>query len=1260
MKSLALSRHARICLSFVLTVFFQYQVSAQNISTIVGTGAATFTGDGGPALSASINVAWGVAVDTAGNVYIGDGSNNRIRKINTAGVITTIGGTGPATYGGDGGLATAAQLNFPSGVDVDTFGNIYISDANNHRVRKITATGIISTIAGTGIAGFSGDGGLATAARIVFSDGICVDDAGNVFIPDPSNHRIRKVNTSGIITTYAGTGVGGYTGDGGLAVSANIDYPSDIDADASGNIYFTDFQRHVVRKITPAGIITTVAGNSIPGFSGDGGAATLAKLYYPTGIDVDACGNIYISDRTNNRIRVVNSDGTIATVAGNGIAGFSGDGGPATTAKISNPHGLCHDAKGNIYILDRDNYRVRKVKLINRAPYFTGGLSQTLTICEGTVAAPINTLLAVIDSDVNQPESWTVYTPPVNGTLGGFAATGTSNTGTITPTGLSYTPAVGYSGSDSFSVIIADCKTADTIEIYVTITPSAPIGAITGPTSVCVGSTISLADTSASGTWSVSNTHATVSGGVVTGVSAGTDTVYYTVTGGCGSSTVSYVITINPAPAVGAITGPTNVCTGTSITLSCTPTGGTWSVSNTNATINSSGVLSAVVVGLDTVAYTNTTACGSARATLVITIDPTPSVNPISGLSDVCVGAAIILTETSTGGAWYASNSHATVSGGIVTGASAGLDTIGYYITNSCGSDTAFQIVSVHAAPAIPSTSATICSGSSTTLTASGAGSYTWSPAGTLSSSTGATVTATPSGSIVYTITGSTAFGCTGTATATVIVSPVPPAPVVASPLNYCHNAVATPLTAAGTALLWYTSATGGIGSAAAPTVNTAIPGTYTYWVSQTTGGCEGPRASITATVQNTIAPGFGYTLHLGCTDDTVVFSNTSSGGSTYVWNFGDAYSSTAANPTHIYMLQGLYTVKLFVYNNTCMDSSVQVIDLRHTDSAAFSVTPTVLCKGTPNTFTNLSVATSPVYLWMFGDGSTSTAVNPAHTYSAVDTYTVALIVSDLVPCSDTAYSMIIVDSSGSVELSVSDSVICAGTYINMLATYLGGSTTTLTWRMGNGDSILNANPVLYAYQSAGVYSLTVSAIFRACPAVSVSKTITVLPSPLLNLGPDTTICAGNEEIILTNHIYSGAGATWTWNTGEITPSIVAIGPGTYIATVRINNCATVDTINVTNSCSHEFPNVFTPNGDGLNDYFDPRDFLGKGLISFEMSIYNRWGEVIFNTDKTTGNGWDGRYNDIMQPVGVFIYRVSARFADGQRFSKNGNVTLLK
>jgi len=331
-----------------------------NINTIAGAGAQSSTGDGAAATKATLYAPMSVSLDGSNNIYILENGDSRIRKIDSSGNISTIAGTGVAGFAGDGSAASNAQMNFPTGMAIDSSGNLYIADTLNGRVRKISSNNI-SSIAGNGVLSYSGDGGLATSAQMNYTFAVAADSSGNVYIADSANHVVRRVAKSGVITTFAGNGNPGFGGDGGAAASAQLNSPQGVAVDAAGNVYIADTQNDRIRRVTPTGAISTYAGNGTPGFGGDGGAAASAQVDTPVGLAVDAGSNLYIADLGNSRIRRVSSAGTITTIAGNGIAGYTSDGGQATSAALNLPQGVAVDAGGTVYIADTGNNRVRRV-----------------------------------------------------------------------------------------------------------------------------------------------------------------------------------------------------------------------------------------------------------------------------------------------------------------------------------------------------------------------------------------------------------------------------------------------------------------------------------------------------------------------------------------------------------------------------------------------------------------------------------------------------------------------------------------------------------------------------------------------------------------------------------------------------------------------------------------------------------------------------------------------------------------------------------
>ena len=335
-----------------------------NIFTFAGTGSAAFGGDGGLATSAAINNAADIAIAPDGSVMISDTGNHRLRRVAQDGMITTFAGTGfGGGFTGDDVPATTTKLNIPASLVVAADGTVVFADLLNHRVRKVSPAGIITTLAGTGTAGTAGDGGPATSAQLSSPTGLALAIDGSVLFAEigPGTDRVRKVSPGGIITTLAGTGVAGYSGDGGPATSAQLQTPRGLAVESDGSVLIADVDNHRVRRVSPGGTITTLAGTGTLGFSGDGGPSTTAQLHRPSGLAVEADGSVLIADFNNHRVRRVSPGGTITTLAGTGTAGFSGDGGSPAAAKLNFPTEVAVAADGSVLISETGNDRVRRI-----------------------------------------------------------------------------------------------------------------------------------------------------------------------------------------------------------------------------------------------------------------------------------------------------------------------------------------------------------------------------------------------------------------------------------------------------------------------------------------------------------------------------------------------------------------------------------------------------------------------------------------------------------------------------------------------------------------------------------------------------------------------------------------------------------------------------------------------------------------------------------------------------------------------------------
>ncbi len=448
--------------------------------------------------------------------------------------------------------------------------------------------------------------------------------------------------------------------------------------------------------------------------------------------------------------------------------------------------------------------------------------------------------------------------------------------------------------------------------------------------------------------------------------------------------------------------------------------------------------------------------------------------------------------------------------------------------------------------------------------------------------------------------------------------------------------------------------------------------GLYSNIVVTTPGSCTGTPYSCTSNrimdiplVAPGISSAFTYNVHLGCKGDTVFFNNGSlpATGLTYRWYFGDGRTDTAKNPVHVYRttVATNYTAKLIITNSRCQDSTILNISLPETVKSSFTTSPDSICQGGTINFTNTSTGVRDAYTWYFGDGNSTTAVNGSNVYMNTGSYVVTLVAKDDINCFDTSTQLVQVDSNSAIGLTLSDSIICRGGLITFTGAYTGIGLTHVQWSFGDGTSYADQNPVQHAFDLTGGLTINLDLTYRLCPPKNISKNIRVYAVPNIYLGEDTSICAGGTAYNLIDHVNStNPLASWLWNTGDITPGITVVKAGTYSATVTINGCIASDTVVIANDCYADFPSVFTPNGDGVNDYFFPRQYLTKGLTEFSMDIYNRWGQLIYQANTVDGSGWDGSFNAKPQPEGVYIYVISAKFKDGQMLNKQGNITLVR
>lgn len=1070
MKNIRLFTCSLIC---VFSCFFSARAQ-MIIETVAGNGSMGFGGDNGQSIAAQVNQQYGICVDTHDNLYIADYGNNRIRRIDAiTGIITTVAGTsGSAGSSGDNGPATLAKLNQPSGVAVDAVGNIYIADATNNKIRFVDATtNIITTIAGIGGSGaFGGDGAAATAAQLNLPRSVAVDASGNIYIADASNNRVRKVDAgSGNISTIAGTsGSGGFTGDG-TATAVKLNGPRGIAVDASGNVYFGDFSNNRIRVIDQiSGVLTTIVGSTSTSYNGDGIPAISANINGPIGLTLDASGNIYICD-ANSRIRMVDGSSTIWTVAGGGSSGHAGDGGLATasTAKINGPAGVAVTSDGRIYISDRGSNYVRLVEP-NHTPIFNGGSTQTLDICANSGATTINSLLTVNEDDLVQNLRWTLITPPTNGIASITTFTVTSNGGNVTPSGFSYTPNTNFRGHDSFSVQISDGLDSTTTTVYINVN-SYP-GVITGPSSACIGATVSLSNPVTTGSWASSDPSVAsidIATGVVTCIAPGTATISYSVSAfPCPVASVTQSLSVLSVPSAGNITGPSSVCVGSAITLSEDMSGGTWSAAaGGKATVTSSGMVNGATAGTETITYTVSTICGLSSTSVDVTINPLPSAGTITGAATVCLGATVTFTDAVSGGAWSSSNTNASVSGGVITGMATGSGVISYSVTNMCGVANAIHAITVNTVPS-PGTitgPTVVCQGATITLSNA-------VPAGVWSVTTGnASVTA----GVV-----------TGMAGGTDLIS--------YRVGNACGNSVATyPVTVSGL----------------------PNPGT----ISGLTNVCQG---------------------------SSILMTDGIPGG---VWATSNANATISAGGLATGVTGGSVTISYSVTNSCGTSSATQAITVISsvTPSINVSASPdTILCTvSSPVTFTATSVngGSMPVYDW---------TVNgiPVVGYGGLYTYTPAS--GDVVACKVTSNATCPVPPTaithvrmtiapmltpGITVSTVPGDTVCPGIMVTYFATPVhGGTTPSYLWTnkgvsvgVGSSYSVMPASGDIIRCRMTSSMGCLTSSMVLSDPVIMHVKpaevnTATITPS-------SAAIFAGQTVTFSVAAPYGGSSPSYQW-----------------------------------------------------------------------------------------------------------------------------------
>ena len=1207
------------------------------ISTVAGNGGGGFSGDGGSATSALFNGMEGFWVDTSGQIFVADNGNKRIRKINTAGIVSTVAGgyvfsgTGDGMYAtninwggvasfysegafpyysvpgigadtagniyftqeashvvrkidrsgivttiagswtpgfyGDGGYATAAELDLPAGVVCDRLGNIYIADYGNHHIRKISPAGIITTIAGGGSGGL-GDGGPATAA-LISAYGVWVDSALNVYIVDGDSSRIRKVDAaSGIIHTIAGTGVNGFSGDGGPATAAQIGDPLGVTVDRVGNVYIADFGNQRVRKIDTAGIITTFAGGA-PGYYGaysegglgDGGPATAAQLYLPQSVITDSLGAVYIADRgwgignsstdygtEYSRVRKVDQFGYIHTVAGNGRFGYSGDGGPATSAEIFNIMGLALDTRGNLYVGDNYTEAIRRVCCmttnVDAPPVFTGGAAGYLNLCLGATTTSVNSFLSASDSNIGDTLRWTVNLAPSHGSAGGFTFSAISAGSIIYPTGLTYTPDSGFTGRDTFSVKVSDGLDYSIFTVYVVINTLPVAGTISAPIAMCPGDTALLTETVPGGSWSSAFGHLSISAtGIATAISAGADSVIYTLTNGCGSSTTSRPVAINPIPVTGSVSGPTSVCVRSSITLTGSVFGGTWSSASSFVSVDAvTGSISGVASGTALISYTVSNSCGSATDTFTVTVTPAISAGTISGAGFVCIGGAAILSVSASGGTWSSGDiSVATISSsGVVTGISAGGVLISYTVSTSCGTAVAISLINVTASSSIAEITGltSVCSGSSITLAdATSGGSWTSSTTSVATVSSTGVVSAVAAG--VATISYTISAGCgVSVATTNITVNSSASAGSISGYSAVCVSASIS-LSSSVPGGSW--SASNSSGTITAAGVFSGVSAGSDTVIYTVTNSCGPASTSYPITVYPAPVAGTISGASVVCAGASTTLSSTGTGG---VWSSASPLVATVTSAGSVFGTTAGTSIISYTVTTGCGSVAATFAFNVNAPSAGSISGTSYVC---PGATTALS---STVAGGTWSSSSTSVATISAS----------GLVTG--VATGSTFISYTVTGSCGTAYTSVDFSVLSLPSIAS-----IGGSTTICTSSSSAltdataGGTWSSATTSVATISSSGVVfgvssgtAIITYTVTSACGSESVEAAVTVDGTPVAGtISGDSVVCTGATASLSA----SVSGGAWS----SSSPGIASVNSAGVVSGISAGSATILYTV---------------------------------------------------------------------------------------------------
>jgi len=1242
------------------------------LSIIAGNGTYGFGGDGGAATAASIS-ATDLAFDTLGNLYIADGNNHRIRKITiSTGIISTVAGNGINGFGGDSVIATSTNLNSPNGIAFDAQGNLYISDCNNHRIRKVNANnGLISTIAGNGIAGFGFGNVPAISANLNYPSGIAFDSLGNLYISD--FNRIQKVNVNnGIISNISGAYYPSYEGDGGNAINASLSNPTKITFDKVGNLYINDRGNNRIRKINASnGLISTIAGNGFTGFAGDSVAATAAILYGSNDICVDASANLYIADTYNHKIRKVNSGtGIITTIAGTESAGFSGDGGSANAAKLNSPNCIAIDGSRNIYIVDQ-LHRIRKISsstgiistIAGNGYYGTGGSgyygdgvpspTSTLNNPSGIAIDSLDNIY-IADGNNHMIRKITASTGIIN-TIAGNGTAGYGGDGNLASLAtLNYPKDLAIDRSGNIYFIdggIRIRKIAANTGIISTVAgnPNGSENDGIAATSALLNNITTLTIDPLNNLYISTINYVrkvTASTGLISTI-AGNGTFGFSGDGGSVSAAsfsrieglaiygVSNLFIadlyndrirkVNYGVFNFIATENQTICYGNSpdSLIGNTPIGGngiynyTWLKSTASALSGFSAIAASNSKNYKPTSLTQSTwyrRCvfsgiyTDTSAAIFVKVNPKPKSGFNINNPSQCQGTNFIFSDTSTISSGTLSrewnfgtinNDYSYQINPSFTYNNSNTYLVKLISTSNYGcKDTISKTVTVYPKPrskfSINKTIQCINENNflftDTTNISYGTFSRKWNFGnGDNDTSTLAVINKVYDNATSYSVKLITTsnFGCKDSITNTVLVNPKPNVGFIINSAAQCiagNNFVLTDTSNVlyGTTTRKWNLGNGNNDTSTLVTINKSYSVANSYLVKLIAISNNNCTDSITKTIIVDSKPNIGFSINNpsqcenGNNFSFIDTSSVSSGNLTRKWNFGGGINDTSllVNPNKIYSTANTYSIKLIVNNTGCNDSITKTIIVNPKPTVNF-IAPTQACiNNTTNSFNLMNISSINVgnlnYYWQFSDNTSSSAFNPIKIISDTGNFWVKLIAISDNNCKDSITKTIMVNLKPNTGFSINNPSQCENGNnfsFNDTSTITSGNLTR-KWNFGNGvnDTSLLANPSKI-YSTANIYSVKLVSISNNGCKDSVTKTVIVNSKPVVNFAAPKLFCLSNSNtsFILSNNSTINSGKlSYNWKFSDYTgsnltnPIKTVIDTGNFIAKLIAtsdNNC---------------------------------------------------------------------------------------------------------